>query len=401
MIKKREPLILYGIFLLFSWIGLQNVANAQVDQATYDLVRSITQKTFRPPVGHFVELAGIESVKIVGGEFSINTSKVETFPTQFEDKVISLINCRDENEIYKQEKTIETDVTTSVEINETVSTSTEFKAGLKIGGNAVGLDSDILQKTNWQLSSKTTQTERKKVTEKIDINRTVAPRTALILKARMYKGYARAPIDGNVILDAVVQVRWDIGFAHNQAITSFSLSDPTNFNTEPQFRTTPLRGFVYSQTYERTDQIVSDKPIDPSDPICKDSKTLKAHPLIKKAGSLIVLDGLMEPVGSTSPKDAAHAALKETTTITIKNEDLGDLFVWVRDMNVYGGPFVLNGARLNQGASRNFELQLDGSGEGRISWRVQRYDDERRQRSEEDVVVKPESTVDVTTRFQR
>lgn len=380
-------------------VSSQSTASAEVDQYTYDLVKDLTYKAWNRQDGTIIQFLGVPWVKIVGGEFTVDTNKVEVFPTQFEDKVISLVNCRDEEETYKQTKTIETEVFTSVEINETVSTSSDFKTGFKVGTNLASLDTEVLEKTQWQLSSKKTQTERKKITDKIDIDRKIKPRTALTIKARIWKGFARAPLVGNVILDAGVRLRWKLLAIEFSPDIPFILSDSAFFNAEPKYRTTSLRGFVYAQTYDRTDQIFSDKPVDPLDPICKDT-----YPGKTKEGSVIVVDGLIrdsqKPLSVFAAKDAGKQ-VKETGTITIKNEDLEDLFVWVNDLNAYGKPYVINGIRLNQGRTRSVDVQLDGSGEGRISWRVQRHNDEHRQRLEEEVIVKPETIVEVTTRFGR
>ena len=85
-------------------------------------------------------------------------------------------------------------------------------------------------------------------------------------------------------------------------------------------------------------------------------------------------------------------------TSTLENQDQGDLFVTVKDLNQAGEPEILNNQRINQGESRLLDIQEDGRGTGRIRWLAQRTD--RPQKTAQHVAT-PETgdTVEMTTFF--
>jgi len=84
--------------------------------------------------------------------------------------------------------------------------------------------------------------------------------------------------------------------------------------------------------------------------------------------------------------------------VVIKNTDVADLFVTVRDMNLFGTPAILEGRRINEGESVGILVQEDGSGSGSIQWDVQRTDDSSLT-AQRTVEVTDGKTVDVTTHF--
>jgi len=61
-------------------------------------------------------------------------------------------------------------------------------------------------------------------------------------------------------------------------------------------------------------------------------------------------------------------------TITLENQDHGDLFVTVTDLNQADTPEILKKERINEGESRLLDIQEDGHGTGRIRWLAQRTD---------------------------
>jgi len=56
--------------------------------------------------------------------------------------------------------------------------------------------------------------------------------------------------------------------------------------------------------------------------------------------------------------------------VTVKNDDVRDLFVTVVDANVAVDPVVLNGTRFNRGDARVIAIQEDGDGRGHVRWQV-------------------------------
>jgi hypothetical protein len=85
-------------------------------------------------------------------------------------------------------------------------------------------------------------------------------------------------------------------------------------------------------------------------------------------------------------------------TVNVDNEDQGDLFVSITDLNQAGSPLVLNQVRINQGESLAVEIQEDGHGSGKIAWAAQRVDHPTKT-VHRTVTVTPGDTVEVTTCF--
>jgi hypothetical protein len=85
-------------------------------------------------------------------------------------------------------------------------------------------------------------------------------------------------------------------------------------------------------------------------------------------------------------------------TVTLENQDQGDLFVTVTDLNQAGDPEILKNQRINQGESRLLDIQEDGYGTGRIRWLAQRTAHPQKTAQH---VATPESgdTVEITTFF--
>jgi hypothetical protein len=61
-------------------------------------------------------------------------------------------------------------------------------------------------------------------------------------------------------------------------------------------------------------------------------------------------------------------------TVTLENQDQGDLFVSITDLNQAGEPEILKRQRINRGESCLLDIQEDGTGTGRIRWLAQRTD---------------------------
>jgi hypothetical protein len=85
-------------------------------------------------------------------------------------------------------------------------------------------------------------------------------------------------------------------------------------------------------------------------------------------------------------------------TVNVDNDDQGDLFVSITDLNQAGSPLVLNQVRINQGESVTVEIQEDGHGSGKIAWAAQRVDHPTKT-VHRTVTVTSGDTVDVTTFF--
>lgn len=85
-------------------------------------------------------------------------------------------------------------------------------------------------------------------------------------------------------------------------------------------------------------------------------------------------------------------------TVTLENQDQGDLFVTITDLNQAGDPEILKRQRINQGESRLLDIQEDGNGRGRIKWLAQRTDHPQKTAQH---VATPETgdTVGLTTFF--
>jgi len=85
-------------------------------------------------------------------------------------------------------------------------------------------------------------------------------------------------------------------------------------------------------------------------------------------------------------------------TVTLENQDQGDLFVSVTDLNQAGAPEILNKQRINRGESRLLDVQEDGHGTAKISWFAQRTDHPQKTAQH---VATPETgdTVGITTFF--
>lgn len=85
-------------------------------------------------------------------------------------------------------------------------------------------------------------------------------------------------------------------------------------------------------------------------------------------------------------------------TVTLENQDQGDLFVTVTDLNQAERPEILKKQRINQGESRLLDIQEDSRGTGRIRWLAQRTD---HLQTTAQHVATPEAgdTVEVTTFF--
>lgn len=54
--------------------------------------------------------------------------------------------------------------------------------------------------------------------------------------------------------------------------------------------------------------------------------------------------------------------------VTIRNEGSRDLFVTVRDVNQSGDPIIMDSKRVNAGADRTVDAELNGDGNYSLSW---------------------------------
>lgn len=55
-------------------------------------------------------------------------------------------------------------------------------------------------------------------------------------------------------------------------------------------------------------------------------------------------------------------------TISIRNGDMADLFVWVRDLNTSDQRIVLDGERINSDERLNIAVEFDSDNEARVTW---------------------------------
>ena len=85
-------------------------------------------------------------------------------------------------------------------------------------------------------------------------------------------------------------------------------------------------------------------------------------------------------------------------TVTLENQDQGDLFVSITDLNQAGEPEILKKQRINRGESRLLDIQEDGKGSGKIRWLAQRTDHPQKTAQH---VATPETgdTVEITSFF--
>jgi hypothetical protein len=85
-------------------------------------------------------------------------------------------------------------------------------------------------------------------------------------------------------------------------------------------------------------------------------------------------------------------------TVILENQDQGDLFVSVTDLNQADAPEILKKERINRGETRLLDIQEDGNDTGRIRWLAQRTDHPQKAAQH---VATPGSgdTVEITTFF--
>ena len=83
------------------------------------------------------------------------------------------------------------------------------------------------------------------------------------------------------------------------------------------------------------------------------------------------------------------------STITVHNDDMVDLFVWVRDLLSYGQDIVLSEQRLSPDESVQIEVELDEDKNAKILWRAQRADDPSVSKESDALEVDDGDTVDV------
>ena len=85
-------------------------------------------------------------------------------------------------------------------------------------------------------------------------------------------------------------------------------------------------------------------------------------------------------------------------TVTLENQDQGDLFVTVTDLNQAAAPEILKNQRINRGEIRLLDIQEDSHDTGRIRWLAQRADQPQKAAQH---VATPEAgdTVEITTFF--
>lgn len=81
--------------------------------------------------------------------------------------------------------------------------------------------------------------------------------------------------------------------------------------------------------------------------------------------------------------------------IYVKNEDMDDIFVWVRDNLDRGQELVLDGVRLNPGERIGVEVEKDEDGDGLITWLAQKAHDSSVQKQEGPLSVDEGEEVDV------
>jgi hypothetical protein len=85
--------------------------------------------------------------------------------------------------------------------------------------------------------------------------------------------------------------------------------------------------------------------------------------------------------------------------VQLHNADLDDLFVSVRDLNLAGQPFIVDGLRLPEDQLFAITVQENASGSsGNILWRVARVSDPDRP-AERSVEVEAATTVDLSANF--
>jgi hypothetical protein len=341
----------------------------------------------------FIRLNGIRDVSIQGGDYKVDVDRLEILPTRVEESIKSFINCRSVEERYNKTTKIRTRRTVSVEMSQTVSTSSETKVGFSIGGGSSfgRLNGDLVQRNTFSVTRKEAQTVEEEYSEEIPEDRKIPPKTELFIKALVTKGFAKAPVLGTVTIDAVVNIDH---YAFNGAIivrgAEYALSHPIFLN-EPARRTATINGLLFAESYVRTDMLYADRAVQDGDPRCAFSRkmpSLVPHP------RLVIVDAYAGAKDRSVP-DFKRA--RETITITLENTDVGDLFVWLWDCNTSGEDLLIDGDRLNRGERRDVAVQADGEGRGLLTWRAVRTDDPEREKQRDRIEVEDSETVEVTT----
>ncbi|MGC4054427.1 MAG: hypothetical protein QM757_35550 [Paludibaculum sp.] len=272
-----------------------------MDQYTYDLVRSICLSTCKLPV---VAFHAVDSVSITGGALVLRTDAIESLPENFERSIFSAVNCTSVAQVYSKKLRVETRRSIKVEIEKTVSSANDAKVGLAIGGEVIKFNADIAQKNSFSLTQKSSQVFDQLIVEEFDEKREIPSKTHLFIELIAVKGRVRAPVSGWAIIDAVVDITFQIApggpFQIRQAV---QLSNSDLFNSEPKYRTTDIDGFAYGETYQRTDVIYKEKTITDDYPLCKfdpavaDASFLKY--LICRNSNLLEVDGCCRQMNVT------------------------------------------------------------------------------------------------------
>lgn len=252
-------------------------AQAQViDQKTWDMVVRLASQQAAARWGYKLEVFAVKSVSIVGLRAIVDEAKIEGLPSGIEERLFTAINCDTAEQTFKRTLTYETTKATTVEISETIGTSSEYKFGVSFGPQWAKFNADSEDKQTFSANNKSSQAITSKVTEQWPEERKIPPKTKLYIKLSIIKGRVRAPMRGPIVFDAEF-----IATIHAGGLSigpaNYKLSDP--FAPEPALRTTEFDGFIYGETFDNTKVVYNSAPVSPGDPECSISPNLQAKSL--------------------------------------------------------------------------------------------------------------------------
>ena len=362
----------------------------QIDQATYDLVvRMVHQNCLNGP--KFFQVLGVNSVDITSGHLVLDEKMIDVLPTKVEENIFSYSNCDPTDYLWEDTEECSTQRSSTIELSNSVTTSTESKVGLDLGASFAKFNGDLVEKNSVTVGGKTTETVTDSVKKVIPIKYMIPGKSVLVVKVLIEKGLLRGKVSGSVVLDAEVVVKWALG-TQTLRLTNFQ-----SFRQEPHYRTVPLDGYIYSESYSKYSVVKSTKAIPGGDPICNfDSSIFQvgSHHFVKRVAPSILRFSGPPPLNRPSIK----YRYGKTISFQIRQDDTSDLFVWVWDLNTPDSALVLTGARFNAGAGPiSLDVLADGDDKGRISWKAVRADDDSKNGGQENVEVSAGSSIDVGT----
>lgn len=258
------------------------------DQYTFELVREIARRNIKDPGDY--EFYGVDSLRLTGGDFRVNTDSIEILPNKFEEKFRTFVNNTSSPKQYRQTTRLETTKSIVLEVEKTVNTSEEYRFTFGISNAIAKLNADLVQKSSFSLTTKESQKVEEKQIVEYPEEYNIPANTVLTVKYLFTKGIAKAALIGQAIIDGTVNIRarmsTGVTFPPYYIVSGlFKLTDSSLFNIEPQRRLTPFQGYLMAESYDSLELTYSEKPLS-SFGIDLDTK-----PITHKHNGLLVFDG--------------------------------------------------------------------------------------------------------------